>query len=285
MTKLSSEDDGNFIYLSKTEKLCSSKTSKFPKLINIEKKIELPMLFLSFVWLFVLITELVHGANSGLSEFGTILWALFILYFILRLVIAPSKMVLLKKNWLFILAILVSVLRLFPSLEPFPLVRGLTVTFGMQVIWIFASADQGIRFVRRALGKRAAGYVLALTSVIILAGAAGILHFESMSEDTARIQNYPNAIWWAAMQMTNIGSSYSMKTIGGRIICLAISIYAAGVFGYLTALFATLIIDREIKDPKVDISNQKQMREIQNEIARLSGLVEGLVKNTKKNGL
>ena len=251
-------------------------------LVNFEKKIQMPMLFLSFIWLCILIAELISSASSALSSFGTILWVLFILYFILRLVMAPSKSVLLKKNWLFILAILVSTLRFFPLLEPFLLVRGLTITLGMQVIWIFASADQGIRFVRRALGKRGVGYVLSLTAVIIFAGSAGILHFESMVNDASRIQSYPNAIWWTTMQLTNIGSAYEMKTVGGRIICLAISVYAAGMFGYLTALFASLIIDREIKVPKSEVVDSKQIQELRNEISQLRFMIETFVK-TQKN--
>jgi len=60
------------------------------------------------------------------------------------------------------------------------LVRALTATFGMQVIWIFASADLGMRSLRRALGRRGAGYALALTLVVIFAGAAGMVHFEGV---------------------------------------------------------------------------------------------------------
>lgn len=237
-----------------------------------------PMLFLSFVWLCILIMELVNGTNAALSDFGTGLWVLFVFYFLLRLRITIDPKALLKKNWLFILAMLVAILRFFPTLQNLIFVRGLAFTFGMQAIWIFVSADQGIRFVRKALGKRGAGYVVVLTAVIIFTGAAGILHFESLSEDAARIQSYPNAVWWTAMQMTNIGSMYSIKTIGGKIICLAVSIYSAGMFGYLTALFAALIIDRDVKAPKIEVSNQKQLHDIQEEIAKLRKLIEGMAK-------
>jgi voltage-gated potassium channel len=180
----------------------------------------------------------------------------------------------LKKNWLFILAILVSMLRFFPLLQPFPLVRALTATFGMQVIWIFASADQGMRSLRRALGRRGAGYALALTLVVLFAGAAGMLHFEGISDDPQSIHTYPKALWWTAMQMTNISTAYSISTTGGRIICLGISIYAAGMFGYLTALFATFLIDRDAKDPKPEIARQKSIQEIKEEITQLRHLIE-----------
>jgi voltage-gated potassium channel len=163
---------------------------------------------------------------------------------------------------------------IFSLFAAFPLVRALTATFGMQVIWIFASADQGMRFLRVALGRRGAGYALALTFVVLFAGAAGMLHFEGISDDPQRIQTYPKALWWTAMQMTNIGTAYSIKTTGGRIICLGISVYAAAMFGYLTALFATFLIDRDAKDPKPEIARQKLVQEVKDEIIQLRRLIE-----------
>ncbi len=78
------------------------------------------------------------------------------------------------------------------------------------------------------------------------------------------------------MQMTNIGSAYSIKTTGGRIICLGISVYAAVMFGYLTALFATFLIDRDARDPKPEIARQKSVQEIQEEIIQLRRLIEDI---------
>jgi voltage-gated potassium channel len=260
----------------------NSEAPKYPRLSAITKKLELPMLFLSFVWLCILITELAYGTNTALSDFGTAIWFLFIFYFTMRLWTVANRISFLKKNWLFILAILISMLRFFPLLQPFPLVRALTATFGMQVIWIFASADQGLRSLRCALGRRGAGYALVLTLVVFFAGAAGILHFEGISGDLQSIHSYPKALWWTAMQMTNIGSNYSMQTTGGRIICLGISIYAAGMFGYLTALFATFLIDRDAKDPKPEVERQKSMQEIKDEIIRLRRLIEDSITHPAK---
>ncbi len=247
---------------------------KYPMLLALAKKLELPMLLLSFVWFCILIAELVYGTTTVLSDFGTGIWIVFIFYFTARLATVANRKSFLKKNWLFVLAIVISVLRFFPLLQPFPLVRALTATFGMQVIWIFASADQGMRSLRRALGRRGAGYALALTFVVIFGGAAGILHFEGISDDPQSIHTYPRALWWTAMQMTNIGSAYSIKTPGGRILCLGISVYAAGMFGYLTALFATFLIDRDAKDLKPEIARQKSIQDIQQELIKLRRLIE-----------
>ena len=239
----------------------ASNAPKFPRLCALEKILNLPMLLLCFVWLCILIDELVYGTSPTLSGFGTGIWILFILYFTLRLVTIANHIAFLKRNWLFVLAIIVSMLRFFPILHHLPLVRALTATFGIQVVWIFASAALGMNSLRLALGRRGAGYALALTFVVIAAGAAGMLHFEGLSAEKSMFHTYPQALWWTAMQMTNIGASASIRTMGGRMLCLCISVYAAAMFGYLTALIATFFIDREVKDQKPEIANQKTVQE------------------------
>jgi voltage-gated potassium channel len=261
----------------------NSNAPKYPKHLALEKKLVLPMLFLSFLWLCILIIELAYGTSPVLSGLGTGIWILFICYFTMRLATAENRIAFLKKHWLFVLAILVTVLRFFPSLQPFTLVRALTATFGMQVIWIFVSADEGLRSLRRALGHRGAGYALALTLVVIFAGAAGMFHFEGISDDPQGIHTYPRALWWTAMQMTNIGTAYSIKTTGGRFICLGISIYAAVMFGYLTALFATFLIDRDTKSPRPEIDRQRSVQDIQEEIIQLRRLIEDITPRLSSN--
>ena len=242
------------------------------------RKIERPMLLLSFVWFLVIITELVNGITPGLLSLGTVLWALFVCYFGLRLAIVSDRALFLKRNWLFVLAILVPMLRFVPYLQSFPLARALTATFGMQVVWMFASADQGLRSLRRTMGRRGAGYALTFTLVVILAGAAGMLHFEQNSPGPQGIYSYPKAIWWVAMQMTNIGSGYQPVTRGGQILCLGISIFAAGIFGYLTAVFATFLIGQDAEDPKSAIPNQTSIQQLSSEVALLRKSIEDVLK-------
>jgi voltage-gated potassium channel len=252
---------------------------RHPGLNLLEKRLQIPMLLLSFVWFFILITELVRGGTPLLSSLGTIIWILFIVYFCLRLATVAKKTTFLKKNWLFILAILASILRLVPFLQVFPLARILTATFGMQVLWIFVSADVGMRSLRRTLGPRGVGYALTFTLVVISAGAAGMLYFEKNAPDPQGIHSYPKALWWAAMQITNIGSGYRPSTSGGQILCLGISIYAAAMFGYLTALLATILVGHDAEDPKSEIASQKSILKLHEEVALLRKSVESALRH------
>ena len=251
---------------------------KLSLLKTLPRKLERPMLLLSFVWFLVIITELVNGTSPLLLSLGTVLWALFVLYFGLRLAIAPDRVVFLKRNWLFVLAILVPILRFFPFLQTLPLARALTATFGMQVIWMFASADLGLRSLRRTMGRRGTGYMLTFTVVVILAGAAGMLHFENDSPDPQGIHSYPEALWWVAMQITNIGSGYRPVTVGGHVLCLGISIFALAIFGYLTAVFAAFFIGRDAEDPKSEIPNQTSILQLSAEVALLRKAIEDVLR-------
>ena len=251
---------------------------KLSLLKTLPRKLERPMLLLSFVWFLVIITELVNGTSPLLLSLGTVLWALFVLYFGLRLAIAPDRVIFLKRNWLFVLAILVPILRFFPFLQTLPLARALTATFGMQVIWMFASADLGLRSLRRTMGRRGTGYVLTFTVVVILAGAAGMLHFENDSPDPQGIHSYPEALWWVAMQITNIGSGYRPVTVGGHVLCLGISIFALAIFGYLTAVFAAFFIGRDAEDPKSEIPNQTSILQLSAEVALLRTSIDDVLR-------
>jgi voltage-gated potassium channel len=249
---------------------------------RIEYRLKIPMLFLSFVWFFIIITELVYGMTPVFLWLGTGIWILFVLFFLLKLVAFPKRLRYLKRNWIFIFAILVPILRFVPILQSFTWARALMATSGLQIVWIFASADIGLRSLRTALGKRGAGYAIALTIVIIFVGAAGMLSFERDALDPLGIHSYPKALWWTAMQMTNIGTSYRATTVGGELVCLGISVYAAAMFGYLTAILATFLIDLEAKDPGSEIASQKSIREVHEELVSLKNSIEKILRHVSK---
>jgi hypothetical protein len=46
------------------------------------------------------------------------------------------------------------------------------------------------------------------------------------------------------------------------------------IFGYITALLASFLIDREVKDPRPEIAYQKSVQALQEEIIQLRHLIE-----------
>ena len=67
--------------------------------LSIERLLEGPMVFLGFVWLVLLMIELVWGLSPVLETCSLIIWALFIIDFLLKFFVAPVKIQYLKQNW------------------------------------------------------------------------------------------------------------------------------------------------------------------------------------------
>ncbi len=59
------------------------------------------------------------------------------------------------------------------------------------------------------------------------------------------MESYPDALWWTIMMMTTIGSEYIPHTTAGRLLAIVISFYAIAIFGYVTAILASLLIDKK----------------------------------------
>ncbi len=72
-----------------------------------------PMLVLSFLWLLLVVVELVWGTFDALETFDTAIWIAFLLEFAIRLALAPEKAAFLSRNWLTIIALVVPAFRLF----------------------------------------------------------------------------------------------------------------------------------------------------------------------------
>jgi voltage-gated potassium channel len=100
-----------------------------------------------------------------------------------------------------------------------------------------------MRALGTGMGRRGLGYVAALTFVVIIAGAAGMLALER--EAAGGLPHYASALWFTIMLLTTIGSEYWPRTPEGRLLCILLSMYAIGVFGYITAGLASFFVERD----------------------------------------
>jgi voltage-gated potassium channel len=233
---------------------------------QLERWLEGPMLFLSFVWLALLLVELVWGTSRLFETLGTAIWLLFVADFGLRLALAPGKLRFLRGNWLTLVSLLVPALRLVRFLRVLRLAHAVR---GMQLVKVVGSANRGMNALRRSLGRRRFGYVLSLTALVTLLGAGGMLALEPHGATAAGngFSNYADALWWTAMLITTIGSQYWPQTAEGRILCFLLSVYGFAVFGYVTATLATFFIGRDEGDETVTVGRDVQA--LRREIAAL----------------
>ncbi len=206
---------------------------------RLERGLETPMAVLGIAWLGLLVLELVRGLSPLGQDLVALIWAAFILDFVLRLSLAPRKWRFLRRNWFTLLALLLPALRLFRFIR---FLRLLARLRGLQLLRLLSSVNRGMRALGSTMQRSGFGYVVGLTVAVVLAGAAGMLFFERELPDGSGLEDFPTALWWTAMLITTMGSEYWPKTAEGRALCLLLAIYAFAVFGYVTAAIASLLI-------------------------------------------
>lgn len=220
---------------------------RWDALRQLEAWLETPMLALSFAWLLLVLAELVWGTSDILETFGTAVWVVFLAEFALRLALAPDKGGFLRGNWLTVLALAVPALRL---LRPLRFLRLARATRGLRLVRIIGTANRGMNALRAAMRRRGLGHAVALTALVTLLGAGGMLAFEPAAEVEGGFVGFADALWWTAMLMTTMGSAYWPQTGEGRLLCLLLSFYAFAVFGYITASFASFFVGRDREEER-----------------------------------
>jgi voltage-gated potassium channel len=71
------------------------------------------------------------------------------------------------------------------------------------------------------------------------------------------------------MLLTTIGSEYWPRTPEGRLLCLLLSLYAIGVFGYITAALASFFVDRDREDEMPHVASEDAVQALRLEISAL----------------
>ncbi len=244
-------------------------------LVSIERLLDGPMIFLGFVWLVLLIAELIWGLSKPLEYLSLTIWFVFITDFIVKFILAPSKLIFLKKNWLTAISLLIPALRVFRIFRFVRLLRGIR---GIRLVRVVSSINRSMKSLSATMGRRAFGYVFLLTLVVTFAGAAGMYAIEKTSPG---FNSYGMALWWTAMRVITAGSEHYPSTPEGRGLAFMIAIYGYTIFGYVTAILASFFIGRDAEEKNTPLAGAKDVAELKNEIAALKNAINNL---TAKSG-
>jgi len=236
-------------------------------LAQLEDWMETPMLVLGFAWLALMLWEYVWGLSPLLETTINVIWIIFILDFVLKFALAPDKTDYLKSNWLTLIALAVPALRVFRIFRVLRVLRAARAARGLRLVRVVTSLNRGMRALAASMGRRGFGYVIALTALVTLAGAAGMYAFESGVE--GGLTTYGEALWWTAMIMTTMGSAYWPQTPEGRVLCFLLALYSFAVFGYVTATLATFFVGRDAEDERGELAGAAQVERLREEVAAL----------------
>ncbi|MGZ8144339.1 MAG: ion transporter [Methylosarcina sp.] len=247
---------------------------RYELLQRLEDWLETPMLILAFVWLALLVRELIWGESPLFEVLGTSIWILFILDFAVEFVLAPKKAAYLKSNWLTAISLLIPALRIFRIFRMFRLLRLARVGRGLRLFRVVSSLNRGMRALGASLQRRGFSYVVALTVLVIFSGAAGMYAFENGTP--GGLNSYGEALWWTAMVMTTMGSQYWPQTLEGRVLCVFLALYAFAVFGYVTATLATFFIGRDAENNEAELAGAKELAALREELSALREEIRAL---------
>lgn len=233
-----------------------AQTEREELLEQIGDLLEQPMLALSAVWLVLVVVDLAGYQRPWLDTVSWAIWAVFVLDFVVRLAIAPSKLTYLKTNWLTALALFAPALRLLRIARLVRALRAARAVRGLRLLRVVSTANRGLRTARRTLARRGIGYVLLINVIVLFLGAAGMFAFENPAETggaNSGLSNYGDALWWTAMLLTTLGAGYEPVTLEGRVLAWLLAVFAFAVFGYVTASIASLFVQQDRQDAASDV--------------------------------
>jgi len=240
-------------------------------LTSIEKLLEAPMIFLGFVWLVLLVIELIWGLNKPLEYSSLTIWVIFIIDFFIKFILAPVKVDFFKKNWLTAISLIIPALRVFRIFRFVRLLRGLR---GIRIVRIVSSLNRSMKSLGATMKRRAFGYVFMITLIVTFAGAAGMYALENPN---AGFDSYGMALWWTAMRVITAGNEFNPSTPEGRGLAFLIAIFGYSIFGYVTATFATFFIGRDAEEKDTPVAGAKDVAELKHEIIALRKSIDDLI--------
>jgi voltage-gated potassium channel len=238
-------------------------------LATVERLLEGPMIFLGFVWLVLLIIELVWGLSPMLQYLSLTIWVIFILDFLLKFILAPDKIRFFKANWLTAISLIIPALRVFRILRVFRLLRG------VRLIKVVASLNRSMRSLGATMQRRGFGYVMMLAVFVIFGGAAGMFAIE---QGHPGFENYGMSLWWTSMRVITAGSDYWPATPEGRGLAFILALFGYAIFGYVTATLATFFIGRDAEEEKAPVAGAKDVAELKQMVAALTKKIDELQK-------
>lgn len=110
------------------------------------------MFILSVLWLVFLIIELTQGLTATQELLVLIIWGLFILEFLVKLVIAPDKWQYIRLNWLTLIALLIPAFRAFRLVQAIRVLQFSRVTTTTYFVRALTSGNRFLREVKEAQG-------------------------------------------------------------------------------------------------------------------------------------
>lgn len=181
-------------------------------------------------------------ASLMLAEY--VITAIFLAEFLLRLYVAPSRGVYVRKHWIDLLALLPAVrwmrfLRLARFARVLELARLLRLGILVRVL---VELDRVIREMRHIAVRNGVHVFLLIAIGLVAAGGTLVWALEHAINPSLR--SFPDAIWWAFATVTTIGYGNGPTTLAGRAIAAVVMVVGISCFGVISATITTYFVQQ-----------------------------------------
>jgi voltage-gated potassium channel len=199
--------------------------------------VEVPLTVLAVLWLPVLVVPLVTRVPAGtaatLDVIDYVVWAAFVVEYLVKLYLSPSRWSFVRHHLVDLLVIVVPVFR------PLRLLRLLRLVTLTRVGLILSSA---LKRARDLFTHHGLHFVLLSVLAIIAICSALELAFERHAPG-ATIHSFGDALWWSIVTVTTVGygDKYPVSA-GGRGVAVVLMITGIGLVGILSATVASYFV-------------------------------------------
>ena len=218
---------------------------------RIERMTELPLMILAFAMVPLLAAplfwDLSPSSEAVAFALDMLIWALFATDLAVKVAVAPRRVKYVREHWLEVMVVLI------------PFARPLRI---LRIIVYGSRAYRGaVRLVHvDFLVVYAIGLVLLITTFVMSAERG----------HNSELDSFPDALWWSIATVTTVGYGDVVPvTQVGRAFAYVLMIGGIGLFGALTANFASILVRREDTRSAAIASLVEEVRSMREELTRL----------------
>ncbi len=225
---------------------------------------EIVMGILAVIAIGIALFDILKGNNIPILKIlDYIIWIIFILDYVGRLIVSDKKITFIKSNIMDLIAILP-----FNSLfRGFRLVRVIRFTRLFKLtkfVRLVSFTGRGLKRCKEFLNTNGFKYMLIVTFLVIILGALGISFAENMQ--------LKDALWWSFVTTTTVGyGDISPASDMGRIIACVLMLVGIGLIGSLTSTITTFFLKTSERTKSY---RQSEIDNIKNYLDRLDELSE-----------
>jgi voltage-gated potassium channel len=205
----------------------------------------MPLMVLTILWIPILIVPLVHPIHGAMAETFAVIdytvWALFVLEYLMKLFLAPSRSRFFRTHILDLLIVAV------PFFRPARAGRLLNLArLGRVGILV----ERAIVRAKGVMTHRGLHFVLLTVGVIIFA-CAGLVTIAERNAHGSNIHNLGQGLWWAIVTVTTVGygDRYPVTPFGQGLAVL-LMLAGIGLIGVLTATVASYFVGQDLDKAK-----------------------------------